>query len=150
MKVPRPFRRQTTSQLPKGDKAVNSTSPSPADQRQGSSGKTSRGSWEPLQDECEILTKSVPLGRCAAGSEGIHTPLTPASGPVDSGETPCLVGMETILNFFSRSKQSSCFPAPGTCRVVCHLPSPIFEGLQGGDHFCFASPEIAGIGWINE
>lgn len=150
MKVPRPFRRQTTSQLPKVDEAVNSTSLSLADQRQGSSGKTNPGSWEPLQDECEILTKSVPLGRCAAGSEGIHTPLTPANGPVDSGETRCLVGMETILSFFSRSKQFSCFLVPGTCRVACHLPSLICEDLQGGDHFCFASPEIPGVCWINE
>lgn len=64
------FRRETTSQLPKTNYAVNSTSLSLADQRKGSSGKTNPGSWEPLQDECEILTKCAQLGGFATVSEG--------------------------------------------------------------------------------
>lgn len=55
-------RRHTTSQLPKINDAVNSSSLSLTDQRKESSGKTNPGSWEPRQGVCEILTKSVQLG----------------------------------------------------------------------------------------
>ena len=62
-KDPWPFRREPTSQTPKMNPTVNSTSLSLADQRRLSSGKTNPGSWELLLCECEILTKSVHLGR---------------------------------------------------------------------------------------